>query len=93
MRRPLEVHLEAINDQTIKSIEPEPCHFREAGHPKTHRPKVTGLDLGWLASSRSSASRRKLVVRVQIPTYGAGDHWPFNFVRQVVPALLHRGGR
>ena len=26
------------------------------------------------ASSRSSAWRRKLVVRVQMPTYGAGGH-------------------
>jgi len=35
MRRPLDVHLEAINDhQTIHSTEPETCHFREAGHAR-----------------------------------------------------------
>ena len=44
MRRPLDVHLEAINNhQTIKLSEPEPCHIREAGHPQPRRRPPTQL--------------------------------------------------
>ena len=57
MRRPLDVHLEAINNhQTIKSNEPETCHIRGTGRGESERTARSIAASGICSEARQSTS-------------------------------------